>query len=251
MDRLRLFALVGFLAAVPLCSAALDDVVLTIEATTMRAADGVDGSYGCITVTQQDGWWEGNTFYWETSVPLAIGDTGATFGPAVVTSYVDPESGRSFPSVSLGFAVSAGDVAADFTISSALLSFPLISPAFARASAAFTVTDFFGTGTTLTGLGGVDGMAYRAFYNGYLDAGTEFCGLIDQVYALAGSSGVAEDYPGLGMYLPIGSAYDMSSEISFNLTAFGLASGSATFDIIPEPGTVLLLIVGFGLLRRR
>ncbi len=247
MDRLALFALVSLLAVVPLCSAALDDVVLSIEATTTRA---LDGSYGCITITEEDGWWEGSTFYWETSVPLEIGDTGARFGPASLTAYVDPLSGRSFASIALGFSVAAGSADTDFQISSALLSFDEISPAFARASAAFTVTDFSGTGATLSGTG-LDGMAYRTWYDGFLDTGTAFTGLISSVYAEGGSFAVDEDYPGFGAYLPIGSAYDMSSEISFNLTAFGLASGSATYDIIPEPGTVLLLVVGLGLLRRR
>jgi hypothetical protein len=245
MDRIKLFALIGLLAVVPLSSAALDNVVLTIEATT-----GQD-SFGSITITEEDGWWEGGTFYWQTATPIALGDTGATFGPAVVTSYIDPVSGRAYPAINVGFAVSAGATDIDVLISSALLSFPEISPAFARASAAFTVTDFLGAGTTLTGTGGLSGMAYRAWYNGYLEAGNEFCGLIDQMYAQAGSFGLAENYPGGGLYLPIGAAQDMSSQISFTLTAFGLASGSATFEIIPEPGTVLLLIAGLGLLRRR
>ena len=40
MDRIKLFALIGLLAVVPLSSAALDNVVLTIEATTGQDSFG-------------------------------------------------------------------------------------------------------------------------------------------------------------------------------------------------------------------
>jgi hypothetical protein len=53
-------------------------------------------------------------------------------------------------------------------------------------------------------------------------------------------------------YRAVGSAVsDMSAEIKFSLTGFDLASGTTTYEIIPEPAAALLLVAGMLGLRRR
>jgi len=48
-----------------------------------------------------------------------------------------------------------------------------------------------------------------------------------------------------------GSVSDMSTQISFTLSPNDLASGTSVFEIVPEPASVLLLIAGLVLVRRR
>jgi hypothetical protein len=43
----------------------------------------------------------------------------------------------------------------------------------------------------------------------------------------------------------------MGMEMMFVLTAQAFASGSADFEVIPEPAGLLLLLAGLGLVRRR
>ncbi len=159
------------------------------------------------------------------------------------------------PSVNLNFAVEAGPEAGGttFTIKSALLSFPTISNATARASAAFTLTDGIDEdGASLTPQVGDLG-AYKTQYNGFVPDGTTFSQLIPQMAAdPMSTTSLSEEYPGGGAYQSLGgAAYDMSSQVSFTLSPNDLASGTSVFEIAPEPSGLLLLAVALGLVRRR
>ncbi len=162
------------------------------------------------------------------------------------------------PSVNLNFAVEAGPEAGgtEFTIRSALLSFPTIVNAKGRTSAAFTLTDGIDDdGATLNPLSGDPG-AYKAQYNGAVPDGTTFTHLIPQMIAdPMSTSSLSEDYPGGGAYQAIGAAvYDMSTQVSFALSPNDLASGTTVFEIIPEPTAGLgLMVLGVAFLgwRRR
>ncbi len=172
---------------------------------------------------------------------LQAGDTNVTFGQD--------------PSVNLGFAVESGSApgGTSFTLKSALLTFPTINNPEGRASAGFTLTDGVDEdGATLSPLNGDPG-SYKAQYNGFVPSGTTFTHLIPQMVAdPMGTTSLSQEYPGGGLYEPIGSPVsDMSTQVSFLLSANDMASGSSVFEVIPEPSGLLLLAVGLALVRRR
>lgn len=165
------------------------------------------------------------------------------------------------PIVNLNFSVQAGATSTVFRIASALLTFPTIPAPLAKgsASAAFSVTDVNGNGATLTGIGdpfGAQG-GYLAQYNGLagnlpFPAGTTFAELHNSVTALPFSTRtVSTNVPPAGLQ-NIGTALnDMSSLVSFTLSARDLASGTTSFFVIPEPASLALLAAGGLLLARR
>ena len=148
----------------------------------------------------------------------------------------------------MGFSFQAGDAATDVTLTSALLSFPTIANASARADAAFTVMDIMGEGVSLVGLQ-PGGGAYRAYYNDSITF-AEAIGPIDVIPPATLAEGNFA-YPGGGAHVPIGVASNMGAEIAFSLSAYGFVSGSSNFEIVPEPAGLLLLAVGVCVLRRR
>jgi MYXO-CTERM domain-containing protein len=162
-----------------------------------------------------------------------------------------PPSG---PTVNLNFAVQADDELTDITVTSALLSFDGIDNAEGRASAGITVTDVLGDGATMTGLHD-DGNMYSAQYNGLAPGGTQFTSFFDTLEALPfGSNSTSSEFPGGSGFEPIGeTVMDMSSQFSFSLTPFDIASGTSTWELLPAPGTLALLLVGglVGTRRRR
>jgi hypothetical protein len=166
-----------------------------------------------------------------------------TFGPGSISMYADPQ-------VNLNFSVQAGDTDLLVTITSGQLTFPAYTDGQARADAAFTVLDFFGSGTTLTGAE-PGGGAYRAYYNGI--PGTTFVDTISSIAVVPPDTLAVGSFesPGGGLFTSIGPVSEMGAEISFTLTAHGFVSGSSNFVIVPEPAGLLALLAGLCLLRRR
>ncbi len=238
----------------PVAWAGLQGPIFEIEACVGQSCFGYCAFY------EQDGQWdpENGTFTWilQEDTPIMSLDGQTVLGvleadgphPTMVVF-------RSDPVVNLGFAVQAGSAPGGtvFTIKSALLQFPTINNPQGRASAAFTLTDGIDDdGATLTPLVGYTG-AYLTQYNGFVPYGTTFTQLIDQMVAEPMSTvNRNEEYPGGGLYAPIGGPVsDMSTQIAFTLSANDLASGTTVFEIIPEPSGVLLLAAGLTALRRR
>jgi hypothetical protein len=227
----------------------ISEVVYTIAASN---ADGA-GSY---TVGLDKGRWyydlekDGVGFVW--SLPAAV-DIKAPNGVVIATLsqgafFVDAD-----PQVNLSFAVQAGGSTTSFTISSALLSFPSIPNAQGMASAAISISDFNHNAAALNGLG-PDGMTYIAQYNGQVPAGTPFTQQIPQIQAPINGSGTADvTVPAVGHTPIAGAVSDMSSEVTFTLTARDLASGTSNYEIIPipEPSSLLLAVAALLLVRRR
>lgn len=224
------------------------------------AITAVDSATGRTDTVTFDGQWsqDGSVYRWSSSqTQMFYGSDGTFLGalnPGGSSSSIEYIAD---PVVNLSFSVQAGNSTTNFTIASALLSFPTISAAQARASAAFSITDFSGgDGATLTGVGGHSGTAgYTAQYNGFAgtNSGTSFAEVLPSV--VAGPFLTATDsanVPGSG-YTSIGSVSDMSTLVAFTLTAGDFASGTSTFEIIPEPTTGFLLIAAAGALfaRRR
>ncbi len=161
----------------------------------------------------------------------------------------------SDPNVNLGFAITNGAAAANFTFSSPVVTFsPTLNPN-AFASAAITVTDLDSSpdGATATGLfPGIK--AYQAQYNG---APSIFANLVSPVNAPTDSSNIGSDrFPAAGTVVIGGIVSSIQSQFSFQLSANDSASGTSRFNltggtIVPEPSSlVLALLGGLGLLWR-
>ena len=248
----------GFFAAAALAVApAMAD--LTGPGLAITAIDPVTGLTDTVAF---EGQWssDGQTYRWgSTETHLFFGNDGTFLGclnPPDATESTSIEYVAD-PIVNLSFSVAAGNSTTVFMIGSALLSFPTISSAQARASVGFSVTDFFGgDGATLAGIGGYTGTAgYVAQYNGFAgtNSGTSFAEVLPSIVAAPFLTNTdSATLPASG-YTPIGSVSDMSSLVAFTLSAGDFASGTSTFEIIPEPTTGMMLLVAAGALigRRR
>lgn len=210
-------------------------------ALTAQNAAGAGHFY----VTEDMGQWQGDVWRWQLTEPVAI--IGGTGREVIATLNEGEVLFRSDPVINLGFAVQAGDAQTTFTIQSALLAFPALLNPTGQASAGITLTDFDGTGAVLNGLGPAGG-AYLAQYNGFVPGGTTFAEGIAQM--LADPFDIVDANINTGVQPIVGLVSSMSSQFSFTLSANDLAAGTSTFEIVPEPAS-LLLIVAAALLRRR
>ncbi|HPC23001.1 MAG TPA: hypothetical protein PK920_11025 [Phycisphaerae bacterium] len=216
----------------------VSEVVLRITASSGRGT-------GVLEITADEGIWDGGDFFWSNTEDISLMSGDQVVGTIVKDSYIAISSN---PQIAMGFSFQAGDAATDVTLTSALLSFPTIANASARADAAFTVMDIMGEGVSLVGLQ-PGGGAYRAYYNDSITF-AEAIGPIDVIPPATLAEGNFA-YPGGGAHVPIGVASNMGAEIAFSLSAYGFVSGSSNFEIVPEPAGLLLLAVGVCVLRRR
>lgn len=175
------------------------------------------------------------TYTWWMPDPLAV---AAENDPTNILGIIDGVSLaiKADPIVNLGFAVTAGDYTTAFSFSSTVLAFdPLTNPQ-ALALASVTV----GNGDTLTG--GYDFKAYRSLYNG----SNIFADLVDTPVGWPGGSESS------GWQQISGTVSSIQAKWQFTLTADGSASGTANYEVVPEPSTIILLgMGGLVLLRRR
>jgi len=188
---------------------------------------------------------ESNTWTWRLGAPVDIendeGDVIATL-----------TGGNAFiagdPAVNFGFSVQAGDTDTIFSIGTASVVFGAINGALGQAGAAFTITDQFGhDGAKLDTLNQA-GRAYNATYNG----ATTFADLVASFVAGSGHSESSDENQPLFGYDAIGDpVFQIESSVFFKLTAGDLASGTNSFEVIPEPSTLALVALGaLSMLRR-
>ena len=112
------------------------------------------------------------------------------------------------------------------------------------------MTDLNSNGVALTGLQ-AGGKAYKASYN---SPAVDWAFLVGNVSAPADDSNIGtERRPSPSGRETITATVDsIEAQFKFKLTANDSASGTSTFDIIPEPASLLLLgLGGLGILLRR
>jgi hypothetical protein len=194
----------------------------------------------------------GDTFNWQLEGELNV--LSSTDGHLMATAQDLTVDLDTDPFVALGFAVTAGAVDTNFSISSVVVGFPLIaSPqAFAIASGTLTDLDSSLTGASLTGLF-PGAKAYQARYNG---GGSIFANLLSPLSAPQDGGDIGmERLPAAGR-IPVGvGVFNIESQWNFTLSANDSASGTSRFDVIPEPSSfVLAAVAGIALvwqIRRR
>lgn len=191
-------------------------------------------------------------YTWELQEPVDLmdnlGNKVATLEPGGTGIQI-----VSDPQIILGFNVLAGNATTNFTITSALLSFTGIDGAVGRASTQLNVNDAANfDGATLTGLH-PGGKVFRTQYNGLVPAGSDFVSLVSGLSADPFlTNDISEEFPVGGGFAPIaGTVVSMSSEFHFSLSAGDIATGTSTFEIIPEPSSVLMLGAMVAFLARR
>ena len=165
--------------------------------------------------------------------------------------------GVACPSITISYSVMAGQQDTTFTITSALLNFPVIPNASVRFSGDAKVTDNDFSGATFTGLGD-GGFAYEAAVNGIVASGgtTVAGGLPSPLFADDGE--MANDKFDTGCF-DVGDISSMNVRVRFMLSAGDSAQGSARFEVccgnpIPLPTGGAMGLAGFmtlGAIRRR
>lgn len=230
---------------------------LTVLGAAMTANADLSGNAFSVTASNETG-----TATWTASIEDMIydGETNTwSWGLNTSVELLDPETeevvailngGNAFvvgdPAVSFGFAVQAGSSATNFTISSALLSFGAINSAQAQAGAAFTITDTDRNGASISN---GNSKLYNSKYNGT----TTYADLVSGFTAGNGNSqSQDENQPANGYNAIGGPVTSIESSVSFTLSANDLASGTNSFEVIPEPSTLALVGLGaLSMLRRR
>jgi hypothetical protein len=244
------------LIAIPTALADLSDNLYYVE--VCRADLGMCVGYYSVPTSQAT--WNGSAWVWQLQQdePITnpqLGTLGTMKRGSFIEIFPTGTGLRSDPAVNLGFAMQAGNAETTFTVRSALLSFPTIANPKGRAHTAITATDGVdGAGGLLTGMGsGAGGGAYLAQYNAFVPGGTTFTELVPAISIpeLDGAT-LNEAFPSNGGWQDIGvPVSNISTQISFTISANDLASGTSLFEITPEPSALLLGLLGLSWLRRR
>jgi MYXO-CTERM domain-containing protein len=135
------------------------------------------------------------------------------------------------------------------TLTSAQVTFPATNSPMATASPGITVSDSGGAaGAAAAGVSG--SKIFQALYHYGTTWGSK--SFLSDLTIPGGSASSSEEWPGGGMYAPLPSGVDaMQMFYSFSLTPGDIASGTASFEIIPEPAAGLLAALLLALWRRR
>jgi hypothetical protein len=224
------------LLAWPSANSASASAVTIVQVTV---SNGTDSGSQIFTVPSINS----DPFSWTDNTPVAVNaSTGSQPYLGTINSLT---LWLNDPTVSLGFAVTAGPIATTFSISSITVSFPpLVNPGgFASASMTLTSNPPL-TASSVTGLF-PGSKAYQAQYNG---ATGVFANLVSPLGTTTSTSG-SEQFPVVPGYAPIvGTVSDIESQFWFTLSSQASASGTSSFVVVPEPSSVWLALAGLSTL---
>lgn len=183
----------------------------------------------------------------DSSKYITLGDSGAVLRYFKMGFDGDPV-------VTLEFDYQAGPAGSTFLVSSALLPFAAITNPIGTATAAVTVTDTDGNGATATGLY-QNGAFYNARYN-TATSGQDFAFLVGGPITAQPYLSNTLSQTTSPLWQPIsGPVSDMQTFFSFSLTANDSASGTSSFTVVPEPGSMVAMLTGLiglaGIIQRR
>jgi hypothetical protein len=222
MKTKRLMILAMVLAAVLILpvGAKAGVVNFSITVSADNGVSQVDQTFNGSGYTDADG-----TFVWTLGAPMALLD--GSIDSLKVTVNSDPEVGVYF-----GFKSNSSTQV--WSISDAFTFAPLVNPT-AYASAGVTLTDMGAPGATITGLFD-GGKTFQATYNG----SSVFANLVNGFSINGGTLTASEDTPTQVINDTLTS---IGSEFRFKLSAGDAASGTSTFDVVPEPATMAILVL--------
>lgn len=173
----------------------------------------------------------GDTFDWTLASPVALWDSGNLLG-TIKELQVSLDGD---PNAFVFFSVQAGNVATNFTVNSALVSFAPILGSLGSASAGVTVTDTSGNGATLTGnFAGAN--SFQAEYNN----GIVFASLVQPALA----PGLTSTQSGSLVNVPMPPVFNIQSKFNFTLSPNDIGSGTGNFTVTPEPSSLILAAMG-------
>lgn len=181
-------------------------------------------------------------------------------------SMIDPDNGaviaeieslgvlyRNDPQINLEFAFKAGTSETFFSVTSAKLSFEDLPDAVGSATVSLSLTDVNDDGAYVKGESGPSAnRVYWAAFNGDFPVVDTFSTLIDGVIVEGegGTTTYGESDPEFG-HRAIGKIVNnMSARLEFSLSGGDFVSGTSGYDVIPEPGTLLLALAGLVAVRR-
>ena len=223
MRTKRLFLAIVLAAVLILPVGAKAGVVnFSITVSADNGVSQVDQTFNGSGYTNADG-----TFVWALGAPTAILDGSIDSLKLTVNS--DPE-------VDIEFGFKNGGSPLAYKILSDVVSFdPIVDPT-ADASAGVTLTDRAAPGATITGLFD-GGKTFQATYND----SSVFANLVNGFSITGGTKTASEDTPNQVINDTL---TDIESEFYFQLSANDAASGTSTFEVVPEPATICLLGLG-------
>ncbi|MGD0572799.1 MAG: PEP-CTERM sorting domain-containing protein [Sedimentisphaerales bacterium] len=239
MKTKRLMILAMVLAAV---------LILPVGAkASLIPVSNADAVYVTITATNEAGQSQAITLGGKTSLDGTTGNSVWVLDNSV--SILDGSidslkvTVNSDPEVDIEFGFKAGNSTLAYAIYSDVVTFdPLVNPT-ADASAGVTLTDRGTPGATITGLF-PGGKTFQATYNG----SNVFANLVKGFSISGGTLTGSEDTPDQVIN---GTLTDIESEFYFKLSANDAASGTSTFEVVPEPATMAILGLGITVLISR
>jgi len=193
-----------------------------------------------------------DVFYWGTTGEVTIFNglipIATLVNMTVLSGRNTQPDGEQRYGIDIDFGVRAGLSNTTFTLISPTMSFGPLQNARGLVSAGLVGTDQNTNGITV-GPTGLNGFGFNAMFNGPL----VFRSYFDQsmVNVASGSVGAAGNMVPGGMFQPMGTVANMTTQFDFMVTAGDTAGGTTTYSVAPAPTTLAIVGLSGLLLGRR